>query len=269
MDIITETEKKVKPFELGFILNNANGSEFMDYDLPTPNYIYQTRQNAIIYLWLIEGYFGTKANREYLNDIIARFLLSYSEYEPKRMRVLEQRDQAHKHNKICKLADFSELKSIKKRATGVAQNANLIGTKDQTFWAIKFFAEYLIKNNGICTYDDLIDYAEINFEDKEKSTLRAKARSVFNWYAYRNFETGRAEKKYTDLQNYWEETKMTRVEHMNKINRRRTEDVTSRIEGLINGLFADDYKKPSGKWNITKIANDLKIHRNTVSKYLS
>ena len=60
----------------------------------------------------------------------------------------------------------------------------------------------------------------------------------------------------------------TRKQHMKKINKNRSEDTKRKILNCIEGMFAAEYKKPNGKWNITKICNDTGLHRNTVSNFL-
>jgi len=61
----------------------------------------------------------------------------------------------------------------------------------------------------------------------------------------------------------------SRVEHIKKVNELRKSDTERKILNCINGMFKDDYIKPSGKWNIAKICKDTGLHRNTVSKYIA
>jgi hypothetical protein len=60
----------------------------------------------------------------------------------------------------------------------------------------------------------------------------------------------------------------TRVQHAKKIAKRRSEKYKAKILNLTNGMFADEYKKPNGKWNVTKLAQDSGTTRPTVMKYL-
>ena len=62
---------------------------------------------------------------------------------------------------------------------------------------------------------------------------------------------------------------MSRSEHMKKVNEKRKEDSKRKILNLITGLYAvNDYKTKTGRWNISKIAKDLGMGRDTVRKYL-
>ncbi len=266
MNIIPQKKEK-KPFELAFFLNNATGSEFLDFDLPIPNYHYKTAQGHLIISWLLTGYFGTTKSQEFLNDIIARFILSFQDYKPTRTKIHTIRENSLQDKTTHELKEFQGLKSIIK-AKKVVERANLTGTKDQIFFALKFYAEDLIKSTGICAYDDLYKFATDNFIYKEKSTLKAKCRSIINWYAERDFKTGRANQKYNNLKEYWEDTEMTRAENMARVNKRRAENKEALILGLTTGLFCNEYKKKNGKWNYKKIGLELNINQETVSKYL-
>ena len=61
---------------------------------------------------------------------------------------------------------------------------------------------------------------------------------------------------------------MSRSEHMKYINEKRKENNRKKVFDLITGLFAIFYKTKTGKWNISKIAKELRMGRNTVAKYL-
>jgi hypothetical protein len=80
-----------------------------------------------------------------------------------------------------------------------------------------------------------------------------------------DFKVGREHRKYGTK----EELMASRIEHMKKINELRKLDTERKILNCINGMFKDDYIKPSGKWNIAKICKDTGLHRNTVYKYIT
>lgn len=270
MNIIAEKQIKraEKPFQLAFFLENVNGSEFLDYDLPAPNYHYKTQQGHLVIMWLLTGYFKTKGNQAYLNDIIARFILTFADNNAKRTKVYKFNRDALKSSHLNELRYFQGLKSIRSRAKMITERASLIGTRDQVFFAIKFFAESLISQRGICPYEDLLDFAIANFETKEFATLKLKCKSIFNWYLERDFKIGRVSQKYENRDNYFKETKMTRVENMKKINKEKAEASKEKIVDLLSGLFKDDYKKKNGSWNISKIAKALNLNRRTVMKHI-
>ena len=62
---------------------------------------------------------------------------------------------------------------------------------------------------------------------------------------------------------------MTRKERsiQNSINRERR--AKKLVLDTITGLYFEEYKKPSGKWNIKVIAEHTGLHRDTVSKHLN
>jgi len=266
-----QTENNInnlKGYWLHFYLN-GEGSEFLNYKLPIPTYLEHYNKGYAV-AWCIEGYFGTKKSEEFLNDIIARFLLSFADLSPKRLpykpEVKKDNKTAHILNKAYSLKSFStKLKSIKKK-TEIPQRAEQF--EDLIFWAIKLMAEDLIREYGLIPYELLEDFALNQFlAKKDRSTLRAKCRSVFNYYELKDFKI--KEKKYENNQKKYEGTKMTRIENITKINLERAEEKKRKILNITSGMFADDYKfKTSKKWNYTKLAKDLGMAKDTVKKYL-
>jgi len=92
----------------------GDGTEWMDAYLPTPNYFY--RFNTIVgnstdsycIAYLIDGVFGTEKGRRYLNDIVARFILTL----PIKQRLMyPPPSDALQHDKTYKLKHFQNLKS--------------------------------------------------------------------------------------------------------------------------------------------------------------
>jgi len=255
--IITHISKKTNTW-LNFHLN-GNGTEWIEQELPTPTYLEHLNKGYII-AYCLNGFFGTQKGSIYLNDIIARFILTFADLEP--YRVKEQpniKPAGHYSKKIYKLKELQALKSL--------SNKRLIPTRaeqyhDFTFWAIKLYCEDLIKSQGIATYQQLEDFAYSNFE-KECSTLRAKCRSIFNWYEIRNFKINGYKKKDQG------EVMATRQEHIKKVHEQRAERTQLRIKNLTTGLKRDEFKKVNGTWNITKIAKELNMGRDTIKKYIN
>lgn len=270
-NIIAQKREKIPYYELCFFMRNSLGNEFLDYKLPFPNYLLHTQQGHAIIMWCIEGFFGTKKNQEYLNDIIARFYLTFKEHSPSRFQITDISKEAHIDlKKLHSLKEFQWLKTVKK-GSKVAQRSERVHNKDQVFFAIKFYAEELISQFGICSYPDLLDFAFSMFEHKEKSTLKSKCKAVFNWYEARDFDIvlPSKNKKYNNNEEKFKGTEMTRKENLIKVNKARAESKERLIKNTITGMFADTYKKKNGTWNFKKIATDLKISQPTVSKYLS
>jgi len=236
---------------------NGNGTEWVDEDLPIPTYLEHFNRGYLI-AYCINGFFGTQKGTIYLNDIIARFMITFANLEPHRVKEKPNIKKAgHYSKKIYKLKELQALKSL--------NNKRLIPSRaeqyhDFTFWAIKLFCEDLIKQQGIVSYQQLEDFAYSNFE-KERSTLRAKCRSIYNYYFNRDFKISGYKKKDK------EEVMATRIEHIKKVHKKRTEKTKLRIKNLTTGLMKNEFKKVNGTWNISKIARELNMSVNTIKKY--
>lgn len=232
-------------------------------ELPFPQWHWITQsqydlKTRYYYQFTIDGVFDTKKGVEFLNDIIARFMITFPNFGIEKQEV--KRIPAKKQG--LKLKQFQGLKSVKKLPTNFYKT-NLFTNKDNVFWALKIAFEIQLQSNNI-SYETFEDFAFANFEDKAKdrSTLRAKCRSIYNYYFDRNFETRTRTRKNK------EEVMATRQQQMKKINEKRKEDCKRVIVGLITGLTSFEYKKPSGDWNISKLAKDTKLTRPTIYKYL-
>ena len=60
----------------------------------------------------------------------------------------------------------------------------------------------------------------------------------------------------------------TRQEHALKNSKKIAEKTEKKVLNCITGMFAHEYKKLNGTWNISKIAKDSGTTRPTVMKYL-
>ena len=126
--------------------------------------------------------------------------------------------------------------------------------------------------NGIETkLEDLENYAlaiaELGYSiigGKGISTAKAKAKNIAEW-TYYNYN-GRKKKKRKTKNN--EELKVTRRERAISNAKEKYEKAHKKIINLITGLYADEYKKKNGKWHISKIAQELKMSRDTIRKHL-
>lgn len=228
-------------------------------EVPYPHTFYE-KNNLIVYCWLLDGFFDTEKGHKHLNDIIARFKLHF---EHTRFEKIARFDNENKKFNALKLKEFKHLKSIVSKANYRILN-NFDGTRDFVFWCLKLHAEYLISQMGIFSYHELLEFGLDNFIDKikDRSTLRAKCKNIFNWYLDRNFEATQYIKKNK------EEVLATRQQHAKKLSEKKSEDAKKKVLNCITGMFADEYKKKSGVWNISKIAKDLGMSRNTVAKHL-
>lgn len=227
--------------------------------VPYPHKHYHNSSNNITYAWLLDGFFDTSSGNEYLNDIIARFQITFDDCSYQK----HFKDDRATISPL-KLKYFQELKS--RAIQKIYETNRYDGTKDFIFWSLKLHAEQIIKEKGIFTYDELLEFSMSNFIDKAKdrSTLKAKCKNIFNWYLERDFNPTQS--------NYIKKDKgevlATRQEHAKKVAKNTSEKYKKKVLNLITGLYAHEYKKTNGKWNVSKIAKDTGTTRPTVMKYL-
>ena len=235
----------------------GDGSEIFDYSLPLPHNYYR---NGNIYAieYIINGFFTTNKGIAYLNDILARFTLS--------MQVLKTEVTSSEDDGI-ELSYFQGLKSVVRHKNYESVDVG----QDNIFWAIKLYAEDLIKESGegnLIAYSLIKSFAFARFVDraKDKSTLKAKCRSIWNWYNERNWDIPKRYER--DRKQYYQETKMTRSEHMKNVKKKQEEANRAKVINAITGLMADEYKKKSGTWHIGSICLATNLSHNTVKKYI-
>ena len=260
-DTSMEIIAKKTNFWLFFHIRNGEGIEWLDLDLPTPTLLKHIN-NGYLVGWAIEGSFRTRKSQEFLNDIIARFLITFREYEIERLPYRPTDvENAHVVDIIYCLKDFSrKLRSIPTRKYVPARADSFA---DHTFWAIKLYAEDMIRETGFIVYESLETWAMENFiGKKERSTIRAKCRSVWNWYSERDFKLPNR-KKYETIEEWYEESRMTRKERMIELNRRRAEEKKAKVLGAIRAL---EYL--GEKITVRKVAEYAGISTRTAHKYL-
>ena len=163
--------------------------------------------------------------------------------------------------RIYKLKELQGLKSL---SNSRLPRATADKFDDFTFWAIKFYCEDLIRDQGIPSASQLIQFALDNFEGKETSTLKAKCRSVWNYYEQRNWTIPVPYKKKDKG-----EVMATRLEHIENVNKNRVLKNQNKIKAVLDDIFLqDDIKFKNGKYRVGKIAELTEMHRETVAKYL-
>lgn len=167
--------------------------------------------------------------------------------------------------KIYQLKELQALKSVSKKKCPQARADKF---DDFVFWSIKFHCESLIQEQGVVAYNQLQDFATENFYNHKKgiSTPIAKAKSIWHWYEERDWKIPNRKKYNTEEE--LKELYMTRAEHAKKIHTKLANDTRKKVLNIITGMFADEYKKADGSWNVSKIAKDSNTSRNTVMKYL-
>ena len=248
---------------LYFFLYDAIGDEFLEYNLPAPNYLLHAQKGVFIG-WLINGYPGTKKSREYFNDIIARFIIAYKQNKPERLpyKPIFEREAIIDTKHTWELKNFQNLPSLYWANEKEIWTTNSTGTIDQIFWAIKIYTEELIKEFGEgvpVPYELLQDFAFRNFFDrKDKSTLRAKCRNIWNWYNERGWTIPKRKE--------WKMTRSERAKENAKLKKQRARAI---LLGFIqNNLLANEYIKTDGTWNISKLSKATKLDPKTIRKHL-
>lgn len=241
---------------------NGNGTEWIDNGLPTPTY-HELINRGYILAYALDGFFGTQNGSQYLNDMIARFLVTFKDLSPQRVCYAPEITNYGTYlPKIYKLKELQALKSLQTRKM-IPSRADSF--QDIVFWAIKLYCEDLITVQGIVGYEQLEDFAIGNFiERKDRSTLKAKCRSIWNYYSEKEWKLTQSYKKKPQG-----EVMATRTEHIKQVNENRCIKNKNKIIAVLQDIFLQDQiKMKNGKYKITAIAELTGIHRETVSKYL-
>ncbi len=221
----------------------GDGQEIFNYSLPHP--IKYTRYGSKYELeYALKGYFSTKSSYEYLNDIIARFTLS--------MRVLNINISSTEEKGI-ELSYFRGLKSIK-RANDYEKGDR---GEDNIFWSIKLYTEDLIRESGegnLIAYSLLESFALSRFIERtqDKSTLKAKCRSIWNWYNEREWTIPTRKGK-----------GMSREDGAKYTAKLNAEKTKAKVIGAVEALnFLQE------KINIATVSRQAQVSRDTAKKYL-
>ena len=230
--------------------------ELLENNLPQPHE-YDRSNGGWTIKYILTGVFFTKSSVEYLNDILARFALTLNVTSVTTQVIKKQKNSLD-------LKYFQNLKSIRKNIF----HANANKHDDAVFWSIKLYVESLLQESNFVAYDVIESYAFSHFIDhvKDKSTLRAKCRSIWNYYNDRDFQTSVRKQKLNETQR--KEYEMKRSENMRKQALARADETKRKVINVITGMFAHEYKKKNGEWNISKIAKEINVSRNSVYKYI-
>ena len=260
--------KQDKAFWLSFQIH-GDGSELLEYGLPTPNHYERSNNASYGVYWLVDGYIHTKKGREYLNDLVARFSgafrIARRLHAPAHQRVLQDQIQSASSRdeqviigdknltQICNLKQFGGLPSLRtKRAVKALNTAKY---EDNVFWAIKLEAIMTIRCNGWLDRSSLESWAMDVFlvgeHVKDKSTLRAKCRSVFEWYEARNWRVDERE------------STMSRIQGAAKARLILEAQTKGKIQTAINVL-----RLYGSKITVRSLAEEAGISTATAQKYL-
>lgn len=227
--------------------------------VPYPHYHYLDTNNRMIYAWLLDGFFDTKKNVEYLNDIIGRFKITFND-----CKYIKHQKTNKSLLTPLKMRLFNGLKS-KAKSILKEKYKRAETRQDYVFWCIKLYCEDLIKKDGLIIYQSLESWAFDNFVDhcKDKSTLVAKCRGCYNWYFERDWQIGRVKSSKTK-----ESIMASRQEHAKRMHTQLADETKRKVLTIVTGMFKNDYIKKNGSWNVSKIAKDSGTSRPTVIKYL-
>ena len=280
-------------FFIFFYIAGAKGDEFIELELPIPNLIiYPKNKNGVFIGYFIEGYFGTEKTKRFLEDIIKRFektflKLSHIGYieRIKHPPIIDENTNCHfQMEVIYSLKDFSRvLDSLDNKVSKKEEKienlkvAKALGerkvTNDALFDYMRFIAYDFVKANGkeALTREYLEKIGEIGNEilgkTKEFSTIRAKAKAIYEWV----IENYQVRKEFENVSNWNyvrktkndEELKMTRKENILEINKKRAEKTKIKVYKAIKKL--KDQKENIGIKKVAKVAN---VSVNTARKYL-
>jgi len=276
-------------FFIFFYLAGAKGDEFLELGLPVPNIIiYPSNKNGVFIAYFIEGYFGTKKNRRFLEDIIKRlektFLklpnISYIE-RIKHPPIIDENTNCHfQMDIIYSLKDFSRvLDSLDNKTSKKEEQiknlkiAKALGEKkttdDALFDYMRFIAYDYVKANGkeALTREYLEKVGEIGNEilgkTKPFSTIRAKAKAIYNWIIENYNPKGVNNWNYIRKTKDNKELEMTKKEIALKNSQMRAKKTKEKVYKAIELL-----KEKGEKITSIKIMEIAKVSKNSALKYL-
>lgn len=266
-------------------VNNNDYTAFIDNDLPIPT-ILQHRNTGYSLHWEIDGFFATQKNRDYFLDVSQKIAVLFND-----SALFEYRAKVNAWSKFCEmvyyLKDFSHIQDKRKKSRRTFNKANHGLLYQDKLFELARFKCYDLKLENRLTYEAVYDvfYTMNNTYDLQKSPsdIKAKAKNVYNWVdknydpifftEEEKIEARRITKrKYNNKINKTiltgEDELMTRSENMIKQNKILGDKYKEKVLNITTGMFKDEYKKSNGKWNISKIAKEIDVSRNTVMKYI-
>ncbi|HIP94803.1 MAG TPA: hypothetical protein EYH20_05650 [Leucothrix sp.] len=224
--------------------------------MPPVSAIWLLNRGSYIVKFEIDGYFATEKGIKYLQDSIARFIQTYGENAVK-LAIPPRRTPDIERDKIIHLSEFSSnLDNLKQK---IANKAPLnIELMDETFWSMKLWMERQLSQNRIPTENELETVGTAYSPHKERSTIRAKARSIYRWYALRGFEPTRDTRK-----RFKGAKPMTRKEAARIARKALQDDRRSRVE---RGLMI--LQLENKKTTVRSLAQVAGVAKDTAAKYL-
>ena len=273
----------------------GTGIEWLDIGLPTPTLFIKTSFGAYV-AYAIEGFFATEKNKKFLADIFIRLKLTFANQNTS-IRILPYPpnldnlpDYAILIDKVYNLRDniAPALISISKIMQEQEKNLKVAKaledrkiTDDALFDYMRFIAYDFVKTNGkeALTKEYLEEIGELGNEilgkTKEPSTIRAKAKSIYNWIM-ENYKVPEVKKdnknkevKNVNNWNYVRKTKnneellMTKQELALKNSQERAKKTKEKVYRAIKQL-----KENKEKVTSQKIMEIAKVSKNSALKYM-
>ena len=279
--------------------NERTFDDFITAELPQPTLIVETWDGYFIG-WAIRGQIKTKKQKEFYKALSLRlkktFLIRCNDnirVENSSLWALQyalddgfrvvNNDAVYEMKALAKACVSLTTKEEKEKRlsvdTSMSEELHIYAgtynkSEDALFDFIRFKAYDYVrinKQNNIETkLEDLKNYcisiAELGYEvigGKGISTAHAKAKNIAEW-VYEYYRTGRRVRKTKTK----EELKMTRQERARTNAQEKYNKVHKKIITLVTSMFASEYKKKDGSWNIAKIAKDAGVTRASVYKHL-
>jgi len=281
--------------------NYRKYDDFIDAGLPAPTFIIEHWKGYYIG-WAINGSIKTNAQKDFYKDLALRlkktFLVRTNLINIKISSIwalkyaLESNEAVHivtnQTYEMKDLAGACESLTTPEEKTKKLNDDKLLDIKeelqvfagtytkseDALFDFIRFRAYDYAKinsiNNSKINLEDLENYclaiAEIGYEvigGKGISTAYAKTKNIAEW-VYLKYGNGKRKRKIENDK----ELAMTRRERALSNSKAQYEKAHKKIMNAITGIFADEYKKKNGTWNIMKLARELSMSKNTIKKHL-
>jgi DNA-binding transcriptional ArsR family regulator len=281
-----------KLYFLQFFHKENIGTEWIELGLPTPHYLQHTQTGYFI-AWALDGYFYTTKAKTFLLDVVARYLHAFPDAEKLNYRpyIEDRENNAHTIDREpYKLKDIAKhLPSLPHESGELTNVIKLVAKEnsrldDRVFeasrWHLYRYA-YAYGTDAI-TYDYVLTILETENEllghPKTLNELKSKAKRMTEYmhnefivYETTGYKQWDKQKRAEYMRKYREDkelVKMTRSEAALKASSVKADRAKKAIVELTTSLIANDYKTKTGKWNISKIARDLKMSRDTVRKHL-
>ena len=281
---------------------NGDSTDWIDHGLPTPHYLAHAQYSYAI-AWAIAGYFGTSASKEFLLDVVARFLLVFpnatrlpytpelredkhiQDRKPYELKEIAERlPSLPWSHEDAKLASFVD-EGIRKYNHG-KKDENRMVSEDALFEATRWhlyrraYAEGTTEN---ITEDYVLVLLEtenqILAKPKSAGDVKSKAKNMarfmqdkFVIYEVTGYKDWSKQKRNAYMREYKHKKGInmaTVQEHLKKVHKNKKLKTWNKIQAIMNDLFLEDQiRMKNGKWKISAIAELADLKRQTVSEHL-